>query len=43
MFNCIKCDMNMWSDEILENKTCEHHFPYMDIQEPIELGHSELS
>jgi hypothetical protein len=30
MYNCTKCDMNMWSDEILENKTCEHHFSYMD-------------
>lgn len=24
----------MWSDEILENKTCKHHFPYMDMKEP---------
>ena len=34
MYNCTKCNMNMWSDEILENKTCKHHFPYMDMKEP---------
>jgi len=30
MWNCTKCDMSMWGDEILENDWCIHHFPYRD-------------
>lgn len=28
MYNCTKCDMSMWSDEILDNDWCTHDFPY---------------
>lgn len=28
MYNCTKCDMSMWSDEILDNDWCEHDMPY---------------
>lgn len=41
IYTCYKCDMNMWSDEILENKTCEHEFPFQFLDTNVELSPSE--
>jgi hypothetical protein len=30
LWTCTKCNMNMWSDEILDNDWCKHHMPYRD-------------